>query len=29
VGWLLLLVVGSRGAVQVWSTRHRRQVVDG
>jgi uncharacterized membrane protein len=29
VGWLLLLVVGGRGAVQVWSIRHRRQVVDG
>jgi hypothetical protein len=29
VGWLLLLVVGSRGVVKVWSTRHRRQVVDG
>ena len=29
VGWLLLLVVGSRGAVWVWSTRHRPQVVDG
>jgi uncharacterized membrane protein len=29
VGWLLLLVVGSRGVGKVWSTRHRRQVVDG
>jgi uncharacterized membrane protein len=28
VGWLLLLVVGGRGAVKVWSARHRRQVVD-
>jgi uncharacterized membrane protein len=29
VGWLLLLVVGGRGAVKVWSIGHRRQVVDG
>jgi uncharacterized membrane protein len=29
VGWLLLLVVGSRWAVQVWSIRHRRRIVDG
>jgi uncharacterized membrane protein len=26
-GWLLLLVVGGRSAVRVWSARHRRRVV--
>jgi uncharacterized membrane protein len=26
VGWLLLLVVGGRTAVRVWSARHRRRV---
>jgi hypothetical protein len=25
IGWLLLLVVGGRWAVRVWSARHRRQ----
>ena len=29
VGWLVLLVVGSRGAVRAWSARHRRQAADG
>jgi uncharacterized membrane protein len=28
VGWLLLLVVGGRSAVRVWSARHRRRLVD-
>ena len=28
-GLLLLLVVGGRGAVLVWSTSHRRRVVGG
>jgi tryptophan-rich sensory protein len=26
--WLLLLVVGGRSAVRVWSARHRRQMAD-
>jgi uncharacterized membrane protein len=29
VGWLLLLVVGGRSAVRVWSARHRRRNADG
>jgi uncharacterized membrane protein len=29
VGWVALLVVGGRGAVQVWSARHRHHVVGG
>jgi uncharacterized membrane protein len=28
-GWLLLLVVGGRLAVRVWSASHRRRVADG
>jgi TMEM175 potassium channel family protein len=28
IGWLLLLVVGGRSAVRVWSARHRRQSAD-
>jgi uncharacterized membrane protein len=28
-GWLLLLVVGGRSAVRLWSTRHRRRIADG
>jgi hypothetical protein len=28
LGWLVVLVVGGRGAVQVWSARHRRQSAD-
>jgi hypothetical protein len=27
VGWLVLLAAGGRGAVHVWSIRHRRRVV--
>ena len=26
--WLLLLVVGGRWAVRVWSARHRRRMAD-
>ena len=28
VGWLLLLVVGGRSAIRVWSARHRRRSAD-
>jgi len=28
LGWLVVLVVGGRGAVRVWSARHRRQSPD-
>jgi uncharacterized membrane protein len=29
VAWVVLLVVGGRGAVQAWSVRHRRHAADG
>ena len=28
LGWLLLLVVGGRWVVRVWSTRHRRRMAN-
>lgn len=28
LGWLLLLVVGGRSAVRVWSARHRPRMAD-